>query len=330
MTTLLHIHDPDALRDLETHDALPHFDPDLLERHRTDAHWVARSSSGSVTGRCSLWWTQTPAHHGHQLGLIGHFAVANAVSAGLLLGRACAELAARSCTLAVGPMDGSTWRHYRLMTEGRGEPAFFLEPWNPPDWPRHFIDSGFVALANYFSASTKDLDQVDPKATVAAQRLETLGVTLRMLNLARLDQDLWQIYMVAASSFRGSFLYQPLPESEFLDTTRALRPWLRPELIWIAEHEGSAVGFLFALPDALRGSNGGSIDTAIIKTIAVLPDRRYRGLGSWLTLRSHRAAREAGCRRMIHALMHESNRSRNISARYAIPFRRYTLFARSL
>lgn len=330
MTTDLQIHDPDSLRDLELHAALPPFDPELLARHRADAHWVFRGHDGSVTARCSLWWTQTPAYPGHRLGLIGHFAVADAASAKSSLDRACAELAARGCTLAVGPMDGSTARHYRLMTGTRGEPPFFLEPWNPPDWPQHFIDSGFVALASYFSASTEQLDCEDPKATVAAQRLNTLGVTLRMLNLAQLDQELVQIHRIAASSFRGGFLYQPLSELEFLDTIRPLRPWLRPELIWIAEYEGRAVGFVFALPDALRASNGRFIDTAIIKTIAVLPDRRYRGLGSWLTLRCHRAARDAGYRKVIHALMHESNRSRNISARYAATFRRYTLFARSL
>ena len=65
-------------------------------------------------------------------------------------------------------------------------------------------------------------------------------------------------------------------------------------------------------------------------TLAVVPDRRYAGLGRLMTQQTHRNARQLGYRRVIHALMHESNTSFNISARYGQPFRRYTLFAKSL
>ena len=70
---------------------------------------------------------------------------------------------------------------------------------------------------------------------------------------------------------------------------------------------------------------------AIIKTLAVIPDRRFAGLGTHLGVVTRRAMHKLGYRRIIHALMHESNKSRSISARYASNiFRRYTLFARPL
>jgi len=37
-----------------------------------------------------------------------------------------------------------------------------------------------------------------------------------------------------------------------------------------------------------------------------------------------------GFTRAIHALMHETNKSRNLSARYARTIRRYTLFSKRL
>ena len=40
--------------------------------------------------------------------------------------------------MAVGPMDGSTWRRYRFITERGAEPAFFLETYNPDVWPLNF------------------------------------------------------------------------------------------------------------------------------------------------------------------------------------------------
>ena len=85
-----------------------------------------------------------------------------------------------------------------------------------------------------------------------------------------------------------------------------------------------------ALPGGFSILTGGRIDTAIVKTLAVLPERRFAGLGSHLAAASRRTARAMGCRRLIHALMHESNSSRRIRAAYATPLRGYTLFAKPL
>ena len=110
-----------------------------------------------------------------------------------------------------------------------------------------------------------------------------------------------------------------------------LRPYVRPELVTLAMHEARVVGFAFTLPDLLQGRAGGVIDTAIMKTLAIIPESRFAGLGTHLGAANRRAAHLLGYRRMIHALMHESNASRSISARYApTELRRYTLFAKAL
>jgi hypothetical protein len=90
------------------------------------------------------------------------------------------------------------------------------------------------------------------------------------------------------------------------------------------------VGFIFALPDALQSTRGEAIDTVIIKTVAVLPERAYAGLGAFLVDMCQEISRSLGYRKAIHALMYDANNSRNISNRYARVIRRYTLFARKL
>jgi predicted N-acetyltransferase YhbS len=70
------------------------------------------------------------------------------------------------------------------------------------------------------------------------------------------------------------------------------------------------------------------VDTVVLKSLAVLPGRAGAGLGGLLMARCHEAASALGFRRVIHALMHESNVSLNLSGHYAKPFRRYTLYAR--
>jgi hypothetical protein len=62
----------------------------------------------------------------------------------------------------------------------------------------------------------------------------------------------------------------------------------------------------------------------------VLPEMSGAKVGSLLAAAVHTNAYALGYRTAIHALMHVDNRSRRISAHYARPFRRYTLFARSL
>jgi len=328
---LLPILDPSALQGLGVRVGLPGFDAGLLTRHAPDAHWVLLDEHGLCSGRMSLWWRTPPPHAGHRLGVIGHYAAEGMEAGRRLLNHACTELQAKACTLAVGPMDGNTWRSYRWVTESHGEPPFFLEPNHPPEWPLHFTQYGFRPLAHYVSSSDEHLAaSEDPQARRAAERMERLGVHLRPLDVTNFETELRIIHRLVTISFQRGFLYQPLSEAEFIAQYQSLRPYVRPELVTLALHDGRPVGLSFALPDWLQAQAGKSIDTAIIKTLATLPERHYAGLGSHLVAATRRAARALGYRRVIHALMHESNQSRTIRADFTTMIRRYTLFARPL
>lgn len=310
--------------------SLPVLDPAGMARHAPDAHWVLLSDDGDTVARCSLWWSQTPSLPGQRLGIIGHYAARDRRAAHKLLKHACEELGIHGCTLAVGPMDGNTWRHYRLITERGNEPIFFLEPDNPEDWPSHFLNGGFTALAHYFSAINADLTQFDPRMPELERRLKVRGIRIRALDPRRLDEDLKRIHAVSVVSFRNNFLYMAISESEFIEQYRAILPDVEPEIILIAEQAERPIGFIFAVPDLLQGRRGNEIGTVILKTVAVLPERTHAGLGSLLIARCQEIARNLGYHRAIHALMHEANNSRNISRHYAQPMRRYALFAKGL
>jgi GNAT superfamily N-acetyltransferase len=227
-------------------------------------------------------------------------------------------------------MDGSTWRRYRLVTERGSEPPFFLEPDNPHDWPEHFRACGFRPVAHYISALNDDLSREDPRVRGIAERLAAQGVRIRPAEPCHFEDDLRRIYAVAAVSFRRNVLYTPIAQAEFLAQYRAILPAVRPELVLIAETEDRPVGFIFAVPDVKQAEWGRPIDTVIVKTVAVLPDRARAGLGSLLLAACQRTARELGYTRAIHALMHEQNVSHNLSRHYAHPMRRYALFGKSL
>ncbi|MGH7946179.1 MAG: GNAT family N-acetyltransferase [Opitutaceae bacterium] len=293
-----------------------------------DARVEASGSDGSA--EALVWWRHAPRLPGETSGVIGGFKATTAAAATDVLERAGEALRAQRCTFAVGPMDGNTWRRYRFVTEAGTEPPFLLEPVNPPEWPVWWRAAGFEPLAEYHSTATRDLTSRDERVARVTARMTAAGMTIREIDPARFEEELGRIHDVSVISFQENYLYTPLPREEFIAQYGAMRSQMRPELLLLAVHAGRPVGYVFAIPDLAEAKRGEPVKTIIVKTLAVLPGRTYAGLGAVLLDAVHAAAQRLGFRRAIHALMHETNASRNLSAHYAQTIRRYTLFARRL
>jgi GNAT superfamily N-acetyltransferase len=305
-------------------------DAALAVRHAPDLH-LALQANGRLAARLSLWWRTAPPWPDAKLGVIGHYAAARDEDGVRLLGAAASELARAGCGLAVGPMDGNTWRSYRLVTERGTEPPFFLEPDTPDAWRRQFEGAGFTPLATYHSSLAMAPFQHDPRIPAVAARLEATGVTLRDVDLGRFEAELASIHELSLASFARNFLYTPIDRAEFVAQYLPVAARVDPRLVFVAEHDGRLIGFLFAIADWLEAARTGKPPTTVIlKTVAVNPTRRFAGLGSWMVAVAHERAEALGYRRAIHALMHDANKSSNISNRYAMVMRRYALYARPL
>lgn len=310
---------------------LPPFDAKQIEGHAADIHLCALDGSNEIRAHCSLWWKHTPPLANYKVGAVGHYAAVDDDGAGALLDEAVAQLRANGCTIAVGPMDGNTWRRYRFVTDAGSihpsEPPFFLEPVNPREWPLQFVRAGFSPIAQYYSALNSELARRDERVAELAERLEGVGVDIRSASRAELADELRRIYAVSRIAFTRNFLYTELPENAFLAQYVPLLERIEPELILLAERGLDLVGYAFAIPDFAQAARGSDIDTIIVKTAAILPDPELRGLGTLLISGVQEAGHRLGFRRAIHALMHENNISRNISRHYAETMRQYTLYA---
>lgn len=307
-------------------DSIPGFDATVLSAQKADEHLCTDDG----LARCSLWWTVVPFLEKEKLGVIGHFQAGSPEGGRFVLEQAAGRLRQEGCTLAVGPMDGNTWRRYRLLTERGKEPAFFMEPDNPDFWPAIFEAAQFSALATYSSSLVSDLSRRDPRAERTSERLHREGIGIRNLDPADFEEDLRRIYQVSVVSFTGNYLYTEISEDAFLAQYLPYRDKIRPELVLLAEFEGQPAGYLFAIPDFAEALRGEPIRTVIGKTLAVLPGRRYGGLGVVLTGMLHERAQALGYARLIHALQHEANRVRNMSEFFGEVMRRYALYSRRL
>jgi len=317
------------LETLASLDGISALSASLFNQHQPDLH-LAVLCDRTLVARCSLWWHNTPNYGEDVLGLIGHYAAQDDRSAKVLWGRSLEILAQQKCTLAVAPIDGNTWRTYRWITHRGEHPIFFLEPDNPPEYVEQVLEAGFSPLAAYYSALVTDLNQGDRRLERVGDRLKQLDITIRPLHLDNWAEELHQIYQLSRVAFKRNFLYTPLSEAEFMAQYTPVRDYINPELVLLAQQRKKIVGFLFSLPDFCLKQRKLPMETLILKTVAVLPERDYAGLGSFLVFQCHQIAQKLGYKSVIHALMYQGNSSLNISNRYAQPMRQYTLFAKPI
>lgn len=330
MSKVIHIVNTHQLAAYKNSPCYEGFDIYSIPSHDVDHHAVYLDENEQAHARCSLWWKTVPTYPNERLGVIGHFFSDDPKATAFLLTYACDVLRQAGCSLAVGPMDGNTWRHYRLISERGNEAGFFLEPDNADHWPNEFTENGFSEMASYSSTLNSDLTVQDKRLADVRQRLEAQGITIRSLDMTEFENELARIYTLSVASFQDNFLYTSIDKDEFLEMYAKIKPYVQADLTLLAEHQGELVGYLFAIPDLLQKQRGKTIDTFIIKTVTVAAQYRGSGLGGLLVGEAQHRAHEMGYCRAIHALMYDANNSRNISRHYAKVIRRYSLYCKTL
>jgi hypothetical protein len=266
-------------------------------------------------------------------GLIGHYEAVDAGAGIALLRRAQERLARAGCRRVLGPMNGSTWARYRLALPAQpgdpvfDPPVFFTEPQNPPEYSGHFLAAGFTAAARYESRIVTDLAAARPRARALAERVAASGITVRPLDVERLDEEIQALFAFSETAFGGNLYYRPVAFRTFHAMYARLRGIIDPDLVRLAfNRAGRLVAFVFALPDILSQAEGRPT-RVVLKTLATAPDARSLGLSACLTDEIHRLAQAKAYRAVIHALMHTGNDSLRVSQRYpGQVFRRYALY----
>lgn len=296
------------------------------EHLQPDQHCLLEDGN-TVHARCSVWFNSLPETEHGQPAAIGHFEASNLAAGRQLLSEAVEWIQATRDGPIIGPINANTWQKYRLVTEPGTRPPFLLEPTHPDFYVAAWTAAGFQTLAEFHSARMPPQSTEDPRLARVKTRLAELGVRIRNLNPDDYTQELRRLHSVASISFADNLLYTPIDAVDFLALYQPLKKLLQPEYVWLAEHAGRCVGFCFCIPDLAQAGRGEAVDTLIVKTLATLPDRRYAGLGLWLTQIAHQAAAANGLTSVIHALMHPGSRIKHFGKADMEIFRRYTLYS---
>lgn len=255
-----------------------------------------------------------PTWEGATAATIGNIAFRDPEAGAQLLAEAVTRIRAAGRTRVLGPMAGDTWHSYRFVSETDGSPPFLMEPTNRPHEPAIFAAAGFTPLARYFSARMP-LAAVDPTPPPATETF-----TIEAWDGQNPEALIREVFTLSTAAFAANAFYTPISEYAFLDMYRPVMPMMRPDLIFFARRrDGTLAGYLFAIPNYAEGLE---TKTIILKTYASL----IPGAGRHLVHACHSTARVLGFQTVIHALIHDDNRSADRSRKEgATLFRRYEL-----
>jgi len=222
----------------------------------------------------------------------------------------------------IGPMNGSTWSQYRFTTN-KGE-NFFLEPQNSSCYPKHFEQTGFEPIAQYYSSIGKTFS-VDAEQLATRQKtFEDKGVSFRNINPMDYENELKKLHEFSLKSFAKNFLFTPISWETFRDKYLPLKAFIDSEFVLFAENKkGELVGLVFGIHDVLCQTE----QRIITKTIARDPNIIYTGLGECMALSFVQRAKEAGYDSIVHALIIEDGLSQAVSQKcFGEKFKAYCLY----
>ncbi|QEH67117.1 GNAT family N-acetyltransferase [Cellulosilyticum sp. ST5] len=317
-----------------------------IQREAPDFHFYLKENH-EVLACCSIWiHTNMIDEKGVRAGAIGHFEACNEDSAKIVLMEACNKLKEVGEAYVIGPIDGSTWNSYRLVTHSDGSMPFLMEPKYKPGYSQWLENVGFKPTYQYFSTketiksivkdTKKDSQNEITESKLEQSEIESIELDqsingnqelleIKPIKLAQLEEALDKIYEISIQSFKSNLFYKPIEREAFKAMYRGYQQFLVEELVLIAEKAGRPVGFIFAVPNYFDQTRR----SVIIKTIAVLPEYQQEGIGKKLYQEITNKALNLGFTEFITALIYKGNHSQKL-CESAKMMREYTLFRKEL
>ncbi|MBA3470250.1 MAG: N-acetyltransferase, partial [Herpetosiphonaceae bacterium] len=272
---------------------------------------------GTISAHINHLHNQT--HH-EQIGFFGFFEVLDDPEAAqALLQAAAGWVRERGYQAIRGPMNFSINDECGLLVEGFDSPPVAMMTYNPPRYITYIEQAGFKKCIDLYAWMIDDQTYRGDKVVAGEQHklmrvIEAVSkksnLTFRNFDLNHFQQEIdlgWEIYNQAWAGNWGAI---PMTKAEFNHLAHSFKPFLDPEIMFIAEVDGNAVGLLIAIPDVnipLRHLNGRllpfgwvrflwhrrQIDTMRIIIMGVLPQYRRRGIDAMF----YQKIKQAGVRR---------------------------------
>lgn len=255
------------------------------------------------SGRVCLYHNPCVHHHYQPTLLFGHFECLDDLSCcRVLLQAAEAEAGKHHARFLLGPLNGSTWDAYRCVLGPQHQP--YLSEEQQPAWYAEMLAACGYTIAERYYTFLSDIHYPEELAPISEGRFRQQGIHLRPVRAEAFREELKALYPLCNKAFTGTPYFSPIREDDFIHRYMQLLPLVDPDFVWIAEtDEEERVAFAFAFRDSFHP------ERLVLKTVAKSADHTLPGLISVIGTRLYERAYARGCTRVLHAYMHEHNRS---------------------
>jgi hypothetical protein len=174
-------------------------------------------------------------------------------------------LKARGKVRAVGPFNLSVNEEIGLLVDGFDTPPMVMMGHDPRYAGPRIEAQGYAKEKDVFAYICDTATDVPAAARRRLDRGPPAGVTLRMLDLKRYDEEVRTLTSIFNDAWAGNWGFAPLTEAETDHLGKSLKL-----LLWFAEVDGEPVGFGVVLPnlnEAVRDLNGELFPFGILKLL---------------------------------------------------------------
>jgi GNAT superfamily N-acetyltransferase len=234
--------------------------------HGDAALFLARRD-GEIVGR--IMASDDPRYnaiHNSNVGCFGMFECIDDVDlARALFDAAATWLKQKGRSEMIGPIDYSTNYVCGLLIDGFEHPPTLLMAHNPPYYARLIEACGFAKEIDWYAWWFSEFSEPAQRLRkIAAARAGKHGVTIRQIEIKKLDEESRSIISVFNQAWEKNWGFVPFTQAEAEHMASELKPLIVPAGTLIAEINGSPVAFVLAVPDinvALRHLQNGRLTT---------------------------------------------------------------------
>jgi GNAT superfamily N-acetyltransferase len=233
----------------------------------------------------------------------------------LLFKVALIKLKAEGVDTMLGPCNFSTNHEVGMLIEGYDMPPVVMMTYNKPYYNDFAEKFGLRKSKDLLAFRIYADREFDPRLIKMAERMKDReGVELRTINMRRFDEEVELINELYNKAWAKNWGFVPLSKEEFRHVAKDMKQIIDPDIVFVAEVNGKAVGFSLTLPDinqALKYANGrlfptglakllwhtkvkNKVDSVRIITLGLLPEYQKRGIDTLLYLKTYEVANEKG------------------------------------
>ena len=168
-----------------------------------------------------------------------------------LLGQIEKDLALCGVSEVIGPVNPSINYEMGVLVDGFNTPPFLMLSHNLSYYDGMIKAAGYGKAKDFYSYILNKEDVTTPrKISRVKEKLEDkITITTRTPNMKNFDEELARIENVYNDAMSNHWGFVPMGSEEFRHMGKDLKQLIDPNMVFIAEVNGEAVGFIMILPN---------------------------------------------------------------------------------